>query len=153
VIAQPGRRRLSVQWLCAGTADNLSLTHGHRRGVFLVSADAEDMNETDFRNLAKTILDSIEQQIDAWFEDLTIDVEGARNGSMLTLKFANHGEVVINSQAPIREIWVAIPGAGFHCRREADGHWYDIRTADELGQVLSRICSDYAATPITVFIP
>jgi iron donor protein CyaY len=115
--------------------------------------DAEDMNETYFPGLAKTILDSIEKQVDTWFEYLNIDVEGVRNGSMLTLTFANRGEVIINSQTPIREIWVAIPGAGFHCRRHEDGHWYDIRTAAELGQVLSKVCSDYAATPITVSIP
>jgi CyaY protein len=112
------------------------------------------MENSEFRGLAAAVLDSLQQQADTWFQDLDIDVEGLRNGSMLTLTFLNRSPVIINIQAPLQELWVAIPGQGFHYRRrDEDGRWYDIRTEESLEQTLSRICSDFAGRPMTAAIP
>lgn len=112
------------------------------------------MENSEFRGLATAILDSLQQQADAWFQDLDIDVDAARNGSMLTLTFLNRSPVIVNIQAPVQELWVAIPGQGFHYRRREEGsQWHDVRTEEVLEQALSRICSDFAGRPLTVAIP
>ncbi|EIN02177.1 hypothetical protein WQE_05062 [Paraburkholderia hospita] len=111
------------------------------------------MENSEFRSLAAAILDSLQQQVDTWFQDLDVDVEGSRNGSMLTLTFLNRSQVIVNIQAPLQELWVAIPGQGFHYRRREDGRWLDIRTEESLEQTLSRICSDFAESPLTATIP
>ncbi|UEC01716.1 iron donor protein CyaY [Burkholderia vietnamiensis] len=112
------------------------------------------MENSEFRGLATAVLDSLQQQADAWFQELDIDVDGARNGSMLTLTFLNRSPVIVNIQAPVQELWVATPGQGYHYRRrEEDGQWHDIRTDEVLEQTLSRICSDFSGRPLTVSIP
>ena len=113
----------------------------------------EIMNESEFLALADAILDSIEQQADVWFEKLDIDVEGTRSGNVLTLTFADRSQAVINSQAPLQEMWVAGRSGAYHYRRKDDGRWYDTRSGEELGQALSRICSEQAGAAITVTVP
>ncbi len=110
------------------------------------------MNESEFLALAEAILDAIEQQADVWFEELDIDVEGSRSGNVLTLTFANGTHAVINSQSPMREMWVAAVSGGFHYRL-VDGLWLDTRSGVELSVALSQICSEQAGTAITVSIP
>ncbi len=110
------------------------------------------MNESEFLALADAIIDSIEEQADIWFEKQDVDVEGTRNGNVLTLTFANGTQAVINSQAPMREMWVAARSGGFHYRMK-DGRWLDTRSGVELAEALSQICSEQAGTPLTVHLP
>jgi len=74
------------------------------------------MNDTEFHTRATTILDAIEAQADHWFEKLDLDVETKRNGNVLNLIFENGHQVVINSQAPLHEMWLAARSGGFHYR-------------------------------------
>ncbi|GAA4337091.1 iron donor protein CyaY [Pigmentiphaga soli] len=110
------------------------------------------MNESEFLALAEAILDAIEAQCDHWFEQLDIDVESARSGNVLTLTFADRSQVVINSQSPMREMWVAARSGGFHYR-QVDGRWIDTRSGEEMAAALSRICTEQAGRPITVTLP
>lgn len=109
----------------------------------------EIMNESEFLALAEAILDSIERQADAWFEERGIDIEASRNGNVLTLTFADGSQAVINSQAPKQEMWVAARSGGFHYRLK-DGKWLDTRSGEELAEALSRICSEQSGTQIVV---
>ncbi|VCU69217.1 frataxin-like protein [Pigmentiphaga humi] len=112
----------------------------------------EIMNESEFLALAQDILDSIEQQADVWFEQRDIDIEGTRNGNVLTLTFEDGSQAVVNSQAPMQEMWVAARSGGFHYRLK-DGKWLDTRSGEELAQALSRICSEQSGQPIEVEVP
>lgn len=99
------------------------------------------MNDTEFHARAKAILDAIEAQADVWFEDLDLDVETARQGNVLNMKFENGHQLVINSQAPLHEMWLAARSGGFHYRFDGQ-HWKDTRGGPDLHDALSKICSD-----------
>lgn len=84
------------------------------------------MNESDFNRLVDAQLLRIEEALDACGAD--IDYENA--GGILTLRFENGSQIVINRQTPVRQIWVAARSGGFHfgyvaaaCewRRDSDG--------------------------------
>jgi CyaY protein len=111
------------------------------------------MNESEFLALADAILDSVEQQADVWYEKLDIDVEGSRSGNVLTLTFADRSQAVINSQAPLKEMWVAGRSGAYHYRRKDDRRWYDTRSGEELALALSRIFTEQAGTTISVSVP
>lgn len=107
------------------------------------------MNETEFLALTERVLDAIESQADDWAASLDVDIEANRSGNVLTLVFEDDTHVVINSQAVMRELWVAARTGGFHYRY--DGHqWTDTRGGPALGDALSQICSEAAGVPIKV---
>ena len=99
------------------------------------------MNETEFHTRVQTILDAIESQADHWFEVLDLDVESARQGNVLNLTFENGHQVVINSQAPLQEMWLAARSGGCHYRFDGQ-HWKDTRGGPDVHDALSQICSD-----------
>ncbi len=99
------------------------------------------MNETEFHARVQVILDAIEAQADHWFEVLDLDVESARQGNVLNLTFENGHQVVINSQAPLQEMWLAARSGGFHYRFDGQ-HWKDTRGGLDLHDALSQICSE-----------
>lgn len=110
------------------------------------------MNESEFLARADAIIASIEAQADVWFDKLDVELESVRNGNVLTLIFENGSQAVINSQAPLQEMWVAARSGGFHYRWQ-DGAWVDTRSGTELGAALTTICTEQAGRPLTVTIP
>lgn len=94
------------------------------------------MSETDFNALAEATLDAIESAVEA----TGADIEAARTGNVLTLELGDGSKVVVNSQAPMRQIWVAARSGGFHYGRRGEA-WIDTRDGSELYSALSRIVS------------
>ena len=107
------------------------------------------MNETEFLARIDSILDSVETQADAWFENLDLDVETRRQGHVLNLVFDNGHQIVINSQGPLQEIWVAARSGGFHYRFDGE-NWKDTRAGQDLHDALSRLCSEASGLSLVV---
>lgn len=107
------------------------------------------MTETEFHERISSILDSIEASADDWFEKLDVDVDTKREANVLNLLFDNRVPVVINSQAPMQELWVAAPSGGFHYRFDGQ-HWKDTRGGPDLHQALSQIFSTATGHTIEV---
>lgn len=109
------------------------------------------MNETEFLARSQSILDSIESQSDDWVALYDLDIEASRSGNVVTLVFNDSIHVVINSQAPMQEMWVAAPSGGFHYRFDGQ-RWNDTRGGPHLAEALSQICSEATGQPIVVVI-
>lgn len=107
------------------------------------------MNETEFLTLSGAVLDSIESQADDWMALHDVDVDAARSGNVLTLSFESGVQVIINSQAAMKEIWVAAPSGGFHYRSDGTT-WNDTRGGPSLGDALSQIVSAAAGQSVIV---
>lgn len=109
------------------------------------------MNESEFLARCGTILDNLESQSDDWVSMHDLDIEAHRSGNVLTLVFDDSIHVVVNSQTPMREMWVAAPSGGFHYR--FDGQlWNDTRGGPHMAEALSQIVSEATGKPIRVFI-
>ena len=107
------------------------------------------MTETEFLDRVTALLNAIESQADHWFEALDLDVETRRQGNVLNLIFDNGHQIVINSQAPMMEMWLAAPSGGFHYRFDGT-NWKDTRGGPDLHEALSHVCSEAAGQPLTV---
>lgn len=103
------------------------------------------MTEQEFLALAERTLAAIEDAIDA----SGLDVDMTREGLVLTIEFDDGSRMVVNGQAPTREIWVAAKAGGFHFRRDGD-RWVDTRSGDELFAGLSRWTSQQSGTPVVL---
>ena len=107
------------------------------------------MTETEFDERISTILDAIETYADHWYEKLDVDVDTKREANVLNLLFDNKVPVVINSQAPMRELWVAAPSGGFHYRFDGQ-YWKDTRGGPDLHEALTEIFSDACGQPVRI---
>ena len=56
---------------------------------------------------------------------------------------------MVNSQAPLQEMWVAAPSGGFHYKFD-NSNWVDTRTGTTLQDNLSSIFSDIIGQPLVI---
>jgi CyaY protein len=100
------------------------------------------MTETEFLALAEAALDNIESGLERAAGASELDVECSRTGNVLEIEFIDNGsKIIVNSQAPMQEIWVAAKSGGFHYKRE-DGRWVNTRDRSELFASLSAMVSE-----------
>jgi len=93
-------------------------------------------DESGFIAAAESTLTAIEAAV----ENCGADLEAVRSGNVLTIELADGSKVIVNSQAPMRQIWVAAKSGGFHYEQN-EGAWRDTRDGSELFAALSRIVS------------
>ena len=103
------------------------------------------MTESEFLQRAEEVMSAIERAIDTTGDD----IESSRSGNVLTLELGNGSKVVINSQAPMQQMWVAGRGGAFHYAWR-DGGWYDTRDGSELFAALSGLLSAQGGDPVTL---
>ncbi len=98
------------------------------------------LSDADYRRLTDAILASIEATIDGWLQEDLIDIDAQRTGGLLELSFPNGAKIVVNTQPPLQEIWMAARTGGYHYRCVA-GRWLDTREGTEFFDGLSREAS------------
>jgi CyaY protein len=108
------------------------------------------MTEKEFLDLAEATLDEIEARFDDLFERDVVDVECKRSGNVLEIEFVDNGsKIIVNSQAPLQEMWVAARAGGFHYKRVGD-EWRNTRDDSELFAALSEYSSQQGGAAVTL---
>ena len=108
------------------------------------------MTETEFLDLAESTLNEIEQAFDRLFEQDVLDVECKRSGNVLEIEFVDNGsKIIVNSQAPLKEMWIAARAGGFHYKRVGD-EWRNTRDDSELFASLSRYASEQGGAVVNL---
>ena len=91
------------------------------------------MNESEFDRAVDAVFARIESSLED--EDaLDVDLESG----ILTVSCRDGSRVIVNRQAPNREIWVAARSGGFHFSARG-AEWRDTRSGEELFASLARI--------------
>lgn len=99
------------------------------------------MTESEFLKQAETILSQIETRLEDLANSSDLDVECTRSGNVLEIEFIDNGtKIIVNSQAPMQEMWVAAKSGGFHFRRDGE-QWINTRDGTELFAALSHMIS------------
>ena len=108
------------------------------------------MSESEFLALAEATLTQIEAALDRLNDEDVLDVECSRSGNVLEIEFIDNGtKIIVNSQAPMREMWVAARSGGFHYKR-VDGQWVNTRDGSELFAALSTMASEQAGAVVVL---
>jgi CyaY protein len=107
------------------------------------------MTETEFLTRSSALLARIEEAVEA--TGVEADIERKGDG-ILELEFDNGSKIVINSQTPMRQIWVAAKSGGFHfeCKEEA---WLDTRSGEALFDTLSRVITEQSGERVRLSAP
>ena len=94
------------------------------------------LTDAEYTRRAHAALATIEATIDRWLDDDVIDIDTHRTGGLLELSFPDGSKVILNTQPPLQEVWMAARAGGFHYRW-MEGAWRDTRSGDEFFAALS----------------
>lgn len=101
-------------------------------------------SDAEYRERASAALAAIERQVDQWLDEDLIDIDSHRTGGLLELALPDGSKLIVNTQPPLHEIWLAAKAGGYHFRLQPGGQWLDTRDGVELFQRLSEQASAQA---------
>ncbi|MEH6471501.1 MAG: iron donor protein CyaY [Halopseudomonas sp.] len=82
------------------------------------------MTESEFNQMVDDTLLAIEEVLD----DAESDLDYETSGGVLTITCETGTKVIFTRQAPVRQLWIAVPFGGFHFDR-VDAQW--LRDSDQ----------------------
>lgn len=103
----------------------------------------DTLSDAEYHQRASAALSQVESMLDRWLQDDVIDIDSQRTGGLLELSFPGGSKIVLNTQPPLHELWLAARAGGYHFRW-ADGAWRDTRDGTEFFARLSREASAQA---------
>ena len=99
------------------------------------------MTDLEFLEHAEALLKAVEQNCDLINDQSDADIDNQRVGSMITLTFANKSQIIVNSQKPLQEVWLAARSGGYHFRF-SNASWMDTKGQGEFwGRLTEDACS------------
>lgn len=110
------------------------------------------LSDADYQRLTHAVLSSIEATVDRWLQDDVIDIDPQRTGGLLELSFPGGSKIVINTQPPLQELWLAARAGGYHFRHES-GRWVDTKDGEEFFARLSAEASAQGGRPLRFVSP
>ena len=113
---------------------------------------ATALSDNDFNRLAHAVLAQVEATVDHWLEDDVIDIDSQRTGGLLELSLPGGSKIIVNTQPPLHELWLAARAGGHHYRYVA-GCWLDTRDGTEFFAALSQHASAQAGKALVFAAP
>jgi len=116
--------------------------------------NVEKIDDKQFHLLVGQVLQSIELALEAADEELDLDLDIERQGgNVINIRFRDRSVIVVNTQPPLHEIWVAAKSGGYHYRWSgtlSKPLWLDTKTGRELMGDLSEFASTQAGIPVKI---
>jgi len=107
------------------------------------------LSDSEFHRRAQEVLAAIEATLDRWLQDDEIDIDSHRSGGLLELELPGGSKIVVNTQPPLHELWLAARTGGYHFRLIGE-QWIDSRGSGEFFAMLSREISAQAGRPLAI---
>ena len=101
----------------------------------------ETLSDAEYERRTRAVFAAVEAAIDRFLQDDIIDIDASRTGGLLELAFPNDSRIVLNTQPPLHELWLAAPTGGHHFR-PLGGRWIDSRDGGEFFTRLSACASE-----------
>lgn len=95
------------------------------------------MTDAEYHRLAAAVLSCVEATLDKWLQSDVVDIDSQRTGGLLELTLPAGSKIVINTQPPLQELWLAARAGGYHFKH-VDGQWRDTKDGVEFFERLSR---------------
>ena len=105
------------------------------------------LTETEYLERTRAVLAGIEAQVDRLLEDGVIDIDSARTGGLLELTFPDRSKIVVNTQPPLHELWLAARSGGYHFKF-VEGRWRDTRSGADFFAQLSDCATQHGGQAI-----
>jgi CyaY protein len=116
--------------------------------------NVEAIDDKQFHQLGSNLLQSIEVALEAADDQLDLDLDVERQGgNVINIRFRDKSVIVVNTQPPLHEIWVAAKSGGYHYRwagTMAQPLWLDTKTGRELLSDLTEFASAQAGHAVKI---
>lgn len=109
---------------------------------------ASPFTDAEYQQRAAAALAQIELHVDRWLDDDVVDIDSQRTGGLLELSLPGGSKIILNTQPPLHEIWLAARAGGHHYRF-VDGQWRDTRDGTEFFAALSQHASAQTGKALT----
>jgi CyaY protein len=109
------------------------------------------LTDGEYHARTSAVLASVEACVDAWLQADVVDIDAMRTGGLLELGFPDGSKIVINTQPPLHELWMAARSGGYHYKF-VRGAWADTRDGRDFFDALSA-CSSEQAGKVLRFTP
>jgi CyaY protein len=106
------------------------------------------LSDGDYHAKTSAVLASVEAVVDRWLQADVVDIDTHRTGGLLELGFPNGSKIVLNTQPPLQELWMASRSGGYHYKY-VEGRWCDTRGGLDLFEALSASASEQAGVPLS----
>jgi CyaY protein len=116
------------------------------------AARGHGLSDSEYQRRCEALLAHIEAAADRWLQDDVIDIDASRTGGLLELRFPNASHLIINTQPPLHEIWLAARGGGFHFRFDGKA-WVDTRDGQEFFALFSHHATVQGGVALTLSAP
>jgi CyaY protein len=97
--------------------------------------------DAEYEARTREVLAAVEATADRFLQEDVIDIDTHRTGGLLELALPDGSRIVVNTQPPLQELWLAARSGGFHFRWRG-GRWIDSRDGREFFDVLSACASE-----------
>mgnify|MGYP002132878626 FL=1 len=118
------------------------------------NSGVETIDDKQFYQLGSNLLQSIEVALEAADDELDLDLDVERQGgNVINIRFRDKSVIVVNTQPPLHEIWVAAKSGGYHYRwagTMANPLWLDTKTGKELLSDLTEFASAQAGQAVKI---
>ena len=118
------------------------------------NSGVETIDDKQFHQLGSNLLHLIELALEAADDKLDLDLDIERQGSnVINIRFRDKSVIVINTQPPLHEIWVAAKSGGYHYRWAGtmlNPLWLDTKTGKEFLSDLSEFASAQAGQSVQI---
>jgi len=118
------------------------------------NSGVETIDDKQFYQLGSNLLQSIEVALEAADDEFDLDLDVERQGgNVINIHFRDKSVIVVNTQPPLHEIWVAAKSGGYHYRwagTMTQPLWLDTKTGKELLSDLSQFASAQAGQALKI---
>ena len=118
------------------------------------NSGVETIDDKQFYQLGSNLLQSIEVALEAADDEFDLDLDVERQGgNVINIRFRDKSVIVVNTQPPLHEIWVAAKSGGYHYRwagTMTQPLWLDTKTGKELLSDLSQFASAQAGQALKI---
>lgn len=112
-----------------------------------MSASSDVMDEATFKKLAHEVVERVRRALDALDPDV---VEAVLDAEVLKIVFPSGAPFVLNTQRPIREVWLAADRQAWHFRYDG-ARWIEKKVGiDELYTTLAALIGKRTGLTVTL---
>ncbi|MDF7667650.1 iron donor protein CyaY [Orbaceae bacterium ESL0727] len=102
------------------------------------------MDITTFHTLTDQLFNQVESFLDNYADEHDLDIDYDIHGNVIAISFVNGSKIIINTQEPLFQIWLATRKQGYHFDY-LNGDWICNRTDKSFKQIFSDAVHEQAS--------
>lgn len=99
------------------------------------------MNIIEFHTLTDQLFNKIELFLDNYADEHDSDIDYETHGNVITITFPNNSKIIVNTQEPLLQIWLATRKQGYHFDYIND-QWICNRTGESFDKIFAEAVKD-----------